>query len=47
MAKWIATRMAQWHKVELPGQTKEPILVKNLRSWFDQGNMYNMGKEDY
>jgi hypothetical protein len=22
-------------------------LVKNLRSWFDQGNMYNMGKEDY
>lgn len=37
LANWIATRLAPWHKVELPYQRKELILVKNMRSWFDQG----------
>jgi ethanolamine kinase len=46
MAKWIATRLAQWHKVELPSllpskqQKRNQKLWKTMRGWLDQGNDY-------
>ncbi|KAI8099047.1 kinase-like domain-containing protein [Halteromyces radiatus] len=47
MAKWIATRLAQWHKVELPQPTEDHLhhktkhqpdqkLWKTMRGWLDQ-----------
>ncbi|ORX44022.1 choline/ethanolamine kinase [Hesseltinella vesiculosa] len=41
MASWIATRLAQWHKVELPSSSDQPVtrdqqLWKTMRSWLQQ-----------
>lgn len=37
MAKRIATRLAQWHKVEIPTNQRDQKLWKTMRDWLKQG----------